>query len=258
MVLEVCCGSYEDAMSAYMAGATRIELNCALELGGLTPSLGSLELVKQFTELKSICMVRPRCGGFSYTMLEFEQMMKEARDLLEAGADGLAFGFLNPDRTIDMNRTSLLSYLCHDYGAEAVFHRAFDCLGCETQDDFEKAIDSLVECGIDRILTSGMYPTAYEGIDNLKTIIEIAGDRIEILPGCGINSKNVAQIVEHTGANQVHASCKTYAIDKTTTNDKISYAYEGNLKLENGAYKYQVVSKDEAEAIIDVLKTVEK
>ncbi len=258
MVLEVCCGSYEDAMSAYMAGAKRIELNCGLELGGLTPSLSSLELVKQFTDLKSICMVRPRSGGFCYTMLEFEQMMREARDLLEAGADGLAFGFLTPDCTIDMNRTALFAYLCHDYGAKAVFHRAFDCLGCETRSDFKKAIDSLVECGVDRILTSGMYPDAYEGIENLKTIIDVAGSRIEILPGCGINSRNVADIIERTGATQVHASCKTYAIDKTTTNEKISYAYEGNLKLEDGAYKYQVVSEDEAKAIIDVLNNIEK
>ncbi len=253
MILEVCCGSYEDAMSAYMAGAKRIELNCALELGGLTPSIASLELTKQFTDLETICMLRPRCGGFCYTMLEFEQMMREARMLLEAGADGLAFGFLTPDCKLDLNRTALFAHLCHEYNATAVFHRAFDCIGCETYDDFKMAINGLVDCGVDRILTSGMYPTAHEGVENLKTIVDIASDKIEILPGCGINSQNVVDVVERTGANQVHASCKTYAIDKTTSNGRISYAYEGNLKLKDGQYKYQVVSREEAEAIITKL-----
>ncbi len=257
MLLEVCCGSYEDAMSAQMAGAKRIELNCALELGGLTPSIASLELVKQFTDLSTICMVRPRSGGFCYTELEFEQMMREAKTLLEAGADGLAFGFLKADRTIDMDRTALFAYMCHEYHAEAVFHRAFDCLGCESREEIEKALDKLAACGIDRILTSGMYPSAYEGIDVLKTIVELSNGRMEILPGCGVTSSNVEEIITKTGADQIHASCKTYTIDTTTSNDRISYAYEGNHKLQNGEIKYQVVSEKEVKAILDKLRSME-
>lgn len=95
--LEVCCGSYEDAMNAYHGGAKRIELNSALALGGLTPTIASLELIKNNTDLEVICMVRPRGAGFVYNELQSEQMIIEAEELLEHGADGIAFGFLDSD-----------------------------------------------------------------------------------------------------------------------------------------------------------------
>ena len=71
-MIEVCCGSYEDALASYKGGAKRIELNSALYLGGLTPTLASLILVKKHTDLKVITMVRPRGAGFCYTEAEFE------------------------------------------------------------------------------------------------------------------------------------------------------------------------------------------
>ena len=101
-MIEICCGSYEDALNAYYGGAKRIELNSALHLGGLTPSIGSLKLTKNTTNLKVICMVRPRGAGFCYTDIEFKQMMIEAKDLLENGADGIAFGFLLKNHEIDI------------------------------------------------------------------------------------------------------------------------------------------------------------
>ena len=51
-IVEICTGSYLDALSAYKGGAKRIELNSALALGGLTPSLSSLILTKENTDLK--------------------------------------------------------------------------------------------------------------------------------------------------------------------------------------------------------------
>ena len=38
-MIEICCGSYEDAINAYRGGAKRIELNSALYLGGLNTKL---------------------------------------------------------------------------------------------------------------------------------------------------------------------------------------------------------------------------
>lgn len=102
-IIEICCGSYEDAINAYRGGAKRIELNSALYLGGLTPSIATLELIKRNTDLEVICMVRPRGAGFCYSDLEKKQIFAEAKALLERGADGLAFGFLTEDRTIDLN-----------------------------------------------------------------------------------------------------------------------------------------------------------
>ena len=94
-IVEICCGSYSDALSAAHAGATRIELNSALSLGGLTPSLATLIKVKQDTSLKVIAMVRPRGAGFCYSDEEYEIMKEDAKIMLDHGVDGLAFGFLD-------------------------------------------------------------------------------------------------------------------------------------------------------------------
>lgn len=92
-IVEICCGSYSDALAAWKAGATRIELNSALSLGGLTPSLATLKMTKQNTGLKVITMIRPRGAGFCYDEEEYEVMKQDAKIMLENGADGLAFGF---------------------------------------------------------------------------------------------------------------------------------------------------------------------
>ena len=122
-VIEICCGSYEDALNAYNGGAKRIELNSALHLGGLTPSLATLQLTKQNTDLKVISMVRPRGAGFHYTEAEFEVMKKDAELLMENGSDGLAFGFLDADGHIDVKQTKVMIDIIKKYNGEVVFHR---------------------------------------------------------------------------------------------------------------------------------------
>lgn len=162
-MIEICCGSYEDALAAWKGGAERIELNSAVYLGGLTPSIGSLRLVKENTGLKVISMVRPRGAGFSYTEAETEQMFADARILMENGSDGLAFGFLTSEGKIDSERTGRMIRLIHEFHGEAVFHRAFDCV----EDPYE-AIEELIRLGTDRILTSGLKEKAAAGAGLLK------------------------------------------------------------------------------------------
>lgn len=103
-MIEVCCGSFEDAMMASECGVKRVELNSALSLGGLTPSLGSLIMIKQYSDIEIVSMVRARAGGFCYTNYQYEQMLENLKLLLAYGTDGVSFGFLNEDRTIDKNR----------------------------------------------------------------------------------------------------------------------------------------------------------
>ena len=91
--VEICCGSYQDGISAYKGGAKRIELNSALSVGGLTPSVVALRRLKKETDLKVMCMVRPRASGFCYDKTDTDIMMEEAKMLLEQGADGIVFGF---------------------------------------------------------------------------------------------------------------------------------------------------------------------
>ena len=219
-MIEICCGSYEDALNAYNGGAKRIELNSALHLGGLTPSLASLKMTKANTNLTVICMVRPRGAGFCYSKSEYRQMLIEAKDLLETGADGLAFGFLHENHEIDVERTRKMVELCKKYHKTAVFHRAFDCVN-----DPYKSIEILIDLGVDRLLTSGLKAKAMDGIELIKDLQAKYGDKIEILAGSGVNASNAKEIVEIAKINQIHSSCKDWRTDPTTSGKDVNYCY---------------------------------
>lgn len=218
--VEICCGSVEDVIHAQNGGANRVEFNSALYLGGLTPSLASLIYLKKNTTIPLICMVRTRGAGFCYSTEDIEVMCMDAELLLQNGADGIAFGALNEDRSIDRSTTKKLVDITHKYKKEFVLHRAFDCV-----DNPIKSIETLIELGVDRVLTSGFQSTALEGIDMLTTLQTNYGDKIEFLIGGKVNSGNVKTLVNTTNIHQIHSSCKTWAIDPTTHNDTVSYAY---------------------------------
>lgn len=248
-LLEVCAGSYEDCLAAWNGKAKRVELNSALSAGGLTPSCATLRKAKTDTGLQVICMVRPRAAGFCYSPAEKEVMFEEARDLLEAGADGIAFGFLNPDGSVDEENTAKMASLIHSYGPsrEAVFHRAFD-----VTPDPAKAVSSLIACGIDRILTSGTKEKAEQGIPLIQKLQETFGDQIEFLAGSGVNAANAAKIIEETGIHQVHSSCKGYRTDPTTSGNAVSYSY---LSAPH-EMDYDIVDPDAVEKIIEALNQI--
>lgn len=219
-MIEVCAGSYQDCIAAYQGNAKRVELNSALSVGGLTPSVASLIRVKKETDLTVICMVRVRAAGFSYEKEDVEIMFEDAKILLEHGADGIAFGFLNEDGTICEEDTKRMIDLIHSYNKEAVFHRAFDV----TPDAFE-VIETLIDLGCDRVLTSGQKSKAMEGIDLIKVLNNQYGEKIQILPGSGMNAENAKMMMNYTGVYQVHSSCKSYKADATTTKNGVSYSY---------------------------------
>ena len=145
VLIEICCGSAEDVIEAKRAGADRVELNSDLFHGGLTPSVGALRIAKRETSLPVMTMVRPREGGFCYTDTEFRVCLEDARVLLENGSDGLVFGFLHENGTIDIERTRRLAEIALSAGKEAVFHRAIDVVP-----DWREAIDLLAELQIGR------------------------------------------------------------------------------------------------------------
>src|SRR5262245_32235481 len=88
VLLEVAVASVEDAVSAQLGGADRLELNSALALGGLTPSLGTLAEVKAAVPLPVIVMIRPRSGGFAYSNSDFQVIRRDIDLALAQGADG--------------------------------------------------------------------------------------------------------------------------------------------------------------------------
>ena len=149
-IVEICCGSYEDALAAYRGGAKRIELNSALYLGGLTPSVGTLLLTKKHTDLNVVAMVRPRAAGFCYSDTDFEVMEQDTELLMKNGADGIAFGCLDAQARLHEAQIRKIVQIIDRYHGEAVFHRAFDCV-----QDQDSAMEALIDMGICRVLTSG-------------------------------------------------------------------------------------------------------
>lgn len=242
-IVEICCGSYDDAIKAYEGKAKRIELNSALNLGGLTPSLATLDLVKEDTTLEVVCMVRPRGAGFCYNENDYKVMKRECIDLLKHKADGIAFGFLNEDFTIDEERTKEFVELIKSFNAKSVFHRAFDCV-----DDVDREVKKLISLGVDRILTSGLKDKAIDGLDTISYLQRNYGDKIEFVVGSGVNYLNANTIIETTLVNQVHTSCKEWVLDKTTSNNEVSYSYF------NGEDKYDAVSKELVEKIVNAVR----
>lgn len=222
-MIEICCGSYMDALNAYHGGAKQIELNSALHLGGLTPTTSCLKMVLENTDLKVYCMVRNRGAGFCYQAAEYQQLFQEAKDLLETGAHGIVFGFLNEDHTINLEKTKAMIDLIKSYQREVIFHRAFDCV-----ENPYHAIELLIELGVDRILTSGLKNKAIEGVELLKELQEKYGHQIEILQGSGVNASNVKALIEQTKIPNIHTSCKDWACDPTTIGKDVHYSYGPN------------------------------
>lgn len=234
-VVEICCGSYYDAKQAALGGAGRVELNGALMLGGLTPTAATVAMVKENLELEVVAMARPRGAGFCYLEEEFAVMKRECVEVLEAGADGIAFGCLLEDGSVDQEKTKGLLDIVKGMGRQAVFHRAFDCV----EDPFH-TMEQLIGLGVDRVLTSGLKPTAMEGRDMIRQLQMMFGDRIQILAGSGVNGGNVRELVEYTGVSQVHSSCKAWRKDPTTARNGVSYSVAGGDK----AMCYDVVSRE--------------
>jgi copper homeostasis protein len=199
ILIEVAVSTVDDALTANRAGAHRLELSTALELGGLTPSLATLRAVKRSTPLPVIALIRPRPAGFTYSETDFHTILDDATLALEHGADGIAFGLLHSDRTIDAARTKqLLRLTTH---RQSVFHRAFDL----TPDPFA-ALETLIDLGVTRILTSGQQPAAPQGAALIAQLIDRAAGRIEILPASGIRPENAAALIAQTGATQLHGT----------------------------------------------------
>lgn len=219
-IAEICCGSFEDALVAQKAGADRIELNNAMFLSGLTPSLGTLELVVKNCDVPIVVMARPRPGGFHYNDYEFETMLADIEVMVTYDIEGVAFGCLDESGNVDIKKNEKIINLLHQYDKDAIFHRAFDSV----HNPFT-AIETLIDLGVKRVLTGGLKPKAIDGLEMLADLQQKYGDKIEILAGGGVNSTNVSQLMDKTGINQYHSSCTGWRHDPTTVTDHMSFAF---------------------------------
>lgn len=206
--LEIAVFSVEAAVTALKAGAHRIEFCENPQDGGTTPSYGSLKTLRSYTTQPVFPIIRPRGGDFLYSRSEFEVMKADLQISKELGYLGAVIGLLNADGSIDTKRTKELVDIAGPT-MQISFHRAFD----RCKDPFI-ALEEIISTGCKRILTSGQVPNAADAMPLLKKLVEQAGDRIIIMPGSGVRSSNIKEIIQATGAKEIHSSARQMQASK--------------------------------------------
>lgn len=208
--LEVIAFNIESCELAQISGAHRIELCDNPGEGGTTPSFGMIKAARKKVNIDLFPIIRPRGGDFLYNDDEFDIMKEDILQCKKIGCDGVVIGLLNTDGTVDKTRTSQLVNLA--YPMSVSFHRAFD----RANDPF-KAMEDIIDCGCERILTSGQQPTAIEGTKLISALIKKAEEQIIIMPGSGLRSDNIISIAQQSGAVEFHSSARM------TTDSKMNF-----------------------------------
>lgn len=200
-ILEVAANSLASALAAQEGGADRIELCSALELGGLTPSHALIELTRERLHIPIHVLIRPRDGDFLYNDFECETIERDIETCKALGCDGVVIGALDADGNVDVARCRALIAAAGSLGV--TFHRAFDVTR-----DLRQALDDVIALGCERILTSGACARAIEGVNLIAALMTQAANRIVVMPGAGIDERNIASVRAATGAREFHASAK--------------------------------------------------
>ena len=198
-LLEVCVDSIASLAAAQEAGAGRIELCARLDLDGLSPTAELLEQALVIARVPVCVMVRPRAGEFVVRAGERERMAGEVRALRERRVVGVVLGLLTSAGEIDMEATRNLVELARPLSV--TFHRAFD-----QARDPAAALERLIELGVDRVLTSGGAPTAWEGRATLRALVERARGRITVMAGGNVRADHAQALLDATGVDELHAS----------------------------------------------------
>lgn len=245
-ISEIVCGSLEDALNAQKAGADRIELNNAMYLHGLTPSAGTIDLVVKNCDIPVVVMARPRPGGFYYNEHEFNTILADIKFMMNYDIEGVAFGCLDQNGNIDIDKNKKIIDIIHKYNKDAVFHRAFDFV-----EDPYKSIEVLIDLGVKRVLTTGLKATAVEGVNLLAKLQHKYGEKIEILIGDGVmKPSDCKNLINKTGVSQYHSPCTTWRNDPTTVGNNVSFSFAEHPNQED----YNIVNFNEAIEFVKAVK----
>jgi len=201
MLIEVCANGLESALNAQKGGATRIELCQMAEVGGITPSAATLILTRKNLHLPIHVLLRPRAGDFLYTDLEFELMCEELEFIKQCGCHGIVCGILTAQGKVDVGR--MKEWARRTRPLKLTFHRAFDLCS-----DPEEALEEVIACGADILLSSGGSAGAETGVALLKEMVEQAAGRIQIMAGSGIHPGNVLKVIRDSGVDAIHFSAR--------------------------------------------------
>ncbi len=243
---EVCVEGFSGAVAAEKGGGHRIELCAGLIEGGTTPSLGTLSLVLERLSIPTVVLLRPRGGDFLYNDEEFETMLRDIRVVRDAGAHGIATGVLTADGHIDADRFGKLVAAARPMSITC--HRAFDM----TRDPRE-ALETLVDLGVDRVLTSGQQPSAPEGIELIRELVELAAGRISIMPGRGINEANARDVVDKTGVKEIHFTARSQQESGMTYRNPRPFM--GTVET-RGEYDLTRTSPERVMSLVDAVKSL--
>jgi len=199
MLLEVIAESLEDARVIDQSQADRIELVKSMDEGGLTPPLELVNEVVKHVNIPVRVMVRPHSRSFIYTSEDKERMIQYVHRLKTLNVDGIVFGALKDDSSIDFE---FLDKILEAKGKlKITFHRAIDSL----KDHFERELIELIKRNIDTVLTSMNKPNAMEGIYSYNQFLpEFIHHRVELLAGKGLNQSNLQNFIEQTQLTHIH------------------------------------------------------
>ena len=204
LLIEICVEGVDGAVAGERGGGDRIELCASLVEGGITPSLATARAAVSAVRVPVCVMVRPRGGDFLYSPLEFASMRDDILALKGTGAAGVVFGCLTPDGAVDEARTRELVETARPL--TSTFHRAFDMTA-----DAEAALEALIRCGVDRVLTSGQAANALDDLPLLRRLNAQAAGRIVVM-GCGaLRPDSIARVRREAGLTELHFSAQAWA-----------------------------------------------
>lgn len=201
MNFELCTDSLEGALIAQKYRFKRIELCSVLSVGGLTPSFGLIEQCVKKSNIEVHVMIRHKEGGFNYDTADIELMKLDIKAAKNAGAHGVVFGILDENNEVS-NLNKELVKLSKQLDLETTFHRAFDFVS-----DYKLAVKKIITFGFDRLLTSGLKPTAIQGLNVISNLHANYGNKIQIMAGSGINETNVLKIAS-LGIKNLHFTAR--------------------------------------------------
>ena len=204
VVVEACVMSAEEAVACFAAGAGRVELCQALDVGGLTPRRDDVAVTLSAIQRPTFVLVRPKADTFCMEPAEVSALIEDVASLVELGVDGVVVGVLDRARQID--RAALAELVRAANGRPVTFHRAFDHV-----EDPLGAVEALVQAGVSRVLTSGGAPTAWQGREILRELVKLWRGELTVLGGGRIRGDHVRRLVEETGLTEVHARASAVA-----------------------------------------------
>lgn len=209
--LEICVDNYQSIQNAQKAEANRLELCSALGVEGLTPLPSLVKFAKSNFKGSLQTMIRHRAGDFYYDEIDQQIMLDDLKSMLDLDVDGIVIGALTRENKIDNEFLEPFIKLTKQAGKELTFHRAIDLTV-----DIQTSTQDIIDLGFDRILTSGADSNVVKGLQTIKSLQHNFGNQIQIMPGGGINSTNVKEILETTKVTNIHCSASKKTLRDTS------------------------------------------